>query len=305
MLSVKQLTSKNHRFLKAGKGVVNSLINKLPFELHIPGGYQYCGPGTKLQKRLARGDPGINKLDTACKQHDIAYDQNTSDLAARHKADYQLEQAAWNRVKSKDASLREKATAWLVTSIMKAKQRLGMGCKATTPRTTKRKNIIKKKNKSRKNKSRKNLRKIAFGAAIVRKVRDDLRKAGGKQSIATGTRKVAQIALQAAQRHMRAAGGKRNIRTPRIIPIPKIGGILPLIPIFAGLSALGSLAGTAAGIAKAVNDVKTSREELAEKNRHNRHMEAIAIGKSGKGLYLKPYRKGLGLYLKPQSSKNY
>lgn len=30
-----------------GKGLVNSIINKLPFELHLPG-YQYCGPGTKL-----------------------------------------------------------------------------------------------------------------------------------------------------------------------------------------------------------------------------------------------------------------
>ena len=296
MLSVKEDTSKNSHRLKIGKGLVNSLINKLPFELHLPGGYQYCGPGTKLQKRLTRGDPGINKLDAACKQHDIAYDKNTSDLTARHKADYQLEQAAWKRVKSKDASFKEKAAAWLVTTIMKGKQRIGMGCTSTTNR----KNIIKKKSKHKKNP-----KKIAFGAGIVRKVRDDLRKAGGKRSIAKNTRKVTQMALLAARRHMRAAGGKRNIRTPRIIPIPKVGGILPLIPIFAGLSALGSLAGSATGIVKAINDVKTSREELAEKNRHNRQMEAIAIGKTGKGLYLKPYRKGLGLYLKPQNSKNY
>lgn len=293
MLSFKQRTSKNQHCIKSGRGVVNSLINKLPFELHLPGGYQYCGPGTKLQKRLARGDPGINKLDAACKKHDIAYDQNTSDLAVRHKADYQLEQAAWKRVKSKDASFKEKFAAWLVTTIMKGKQRLGMGCKSTPARTRKRKNIKKK-----------NPRKIAFGAGIVRKVRDDLRKMGGKRSIAKDTKKATQIALQAARRYMRAAGGKRNIRTPRIIPIPKVGGILPLIPIFAGLSALGSLAGSAAGIAKAVNDVKTSREELAEKSRHNKEMEAIAIGKNGKGLYLKQYRKGLGLFLKPQNSKN-
>ncbi|KAJ8979793.1 hypothetical protein NQ317_007703 [Molorchus minor] len=89
----KSLHRENNKRLKRGRGIVNTLINKLPFELHLPGGYQYCGPGTKLQKRLARGDPGINKLDKACKQHDIAYSQ--SDLAARHKADYQLEQTAW------------------------------------------------------------------------------------------------------------------------------------------------------------------------------------------------------------------
>ena len=41
-------------------------------EFHIPG-YQYLGPGTKLKKRLARGDPGINRLDRIAKQHNIDY----------------------------------------------------------------------------------------------------------------------------------------------------------------------------------------------------------------------------------------
>ena len=33
----------------------NTILNNLPFELHAPG---YCnlGPGTKIGKRLARGD---------------------------------------------------------------------------------------------------------------------------------------------------------------------------------------------------------------------------------------------------------
>ena len=53
---------------RRGKGLLNKVINKLPVELHILG-YQYCGPGTKLRKRLSRGDPGINPLDTACKEH--------------------------------------------------------------------------------------------------------------------------------------------------------------------------------------------------------------------------------------------
>uniref|UniRef100_A0A6P7GUK9 4-coumarate--CoA ligase 1-like n=1 Tax=Diabrotica virgifera virgifera TaxID=50390 RepID=A0A6P7GUK9_DIAVI len=96
-----------------GGGLVNSLINKLPFELHIPGGYQYCGSGTKLQKRLARGDPEINPLDAACKQHDIAYSQHSS-LEERHKADKELENRAWERVKSKDASIGEKTAALLI-----------------------------------------------------------------------------------------------------------------------------------------------------------------------------------------------
>ena len=51
---------------KRGRGLVNKIINKLPIELHIPG-YQYCDPGTKLAKRLAREDLGINPLDAACR----------------------------------------------------------------------------------------------------------------------------------------------------------------------------------------------------------------------------------------------
>lgn len=92
---------------------------------------------------------------------------------------------------------------------------------------------------------------------------------------------------------------KANIEKPRIIPVPKRGGFLPLIPIFAGLSALGALSGGAAGIAKAVTDARAATEQLKEAQRHNQLMESIAMGK---GLYLKPYKNGLGLHVQ---SKNF
>jgi len=41
-------------------GFLNHAINELSFELHIPG-YQFCGPETYLEKRLTRGDRGINR----------------------------------------------------------------------------------------------------------------------------------------------------------------------------------------------------------------------------------------------------
>ena len=41
-------------------------------EFHWPG-YQYMGPGTHLEKRLARGDPGINRLDRIAKDNNIDY----------------------------------------------------------------------------------------------------------------------------------------------------------------------------------------------------------------------------------------
>lgn len=110
---------------KEGGGVLNSIINNLPVELHLPS-YQYCGPGTKLQKRLARGDRGINSLDAACKEHDIAYSKS-KDITERHKADQILQERAWDRVKSGDASFGERAAALLVSGGMKVKRKLGMG----------------------------------------------------------------------------------------------------------------------------------------------------------------------------------
>lgn len=53
-------------FRKKGENLINLLINKLSTELRLPGDYQYCDPGTKLQKRLASKDFGINLLNITC-----------------------------------------------------------------------------------------------------------------------------------------------------------------------------------------------------------------------------------------------
>ncbi|KAL7292678.1 hypothetical protein TKK_0013803 [Trichogramma kaykai] len=105
---------------------------------------------------------------------------------------------------------------------------------------------------------------------------------------------VIKSAIAGAKEAVRKAGGKNKIKIPRILPVSgKIGGALPfLIPLFAVLSATGALAGGAAGILKAVNDAKAAEQQLRERKKHNRKMEAIALGK---GLYLKPYKTGLGL----------
>lgn len=135
--------------------VINTAIDALPVELHLPGGYQYCGPGTKLGQRLSRGDPGINKLDQACKEHDIAYSRY-SDTANRKFADQLLAEKAWERVKSGDSSLSEKAAALAVAAAMKAKTRFGGGCKCKTTKNSKRGKRggnIGKKRKTRKKRS--------------------------------------------------------------------------------------------------------------------------------------------------------
>lgn len=99
-------------------------------------------------------------------------------------------------------------------------------------------------------------------------------------------------------------GKKIKPTNPRVVQIPKTGGVLPLIPIFAGLSALGALTGGVSSVAKAINDARAAKNALEESTRHNRAMEAVAIG--GNGLYLKPYKKGLGLFLRnsPRPRKN-
>ena len=240
---------------KKGRGLLNKVINNLPVELHIPG-YQFCGPGTKLDERLARGDSGINPLDAACKQHDIIYSENPNNLTERHSADKILSEKASNRVFAKDASFGEKVAALSVSNIMKMKRKLGMGHK----------------------------KKIAF-RKIINVAKKHMKNKKDKIN----------SALIAAKKAIKKEGGKTNIRIPRIIPIStKIGGVLPLIPIFAGLSAIGSLIGGASGIVKAVNAVNTAKQQLNENVRHHKALENIHVGK---GAYVKLYKKGLGLYL--------
>ena len=64
---------------------VQKWLAKTGIEFHWPG-YQYMGPGTHLEKRLRRGDPGINRLDRIAKQHDIDYSR-ARNIQDKWKAD--------------------------------------------------------------------------------------------------------------------------------------------------------------------------------------------------------------------------
>ena len=79
------------------------LLNNLKTEVHIPG-YKFCGPGTKLAERLARGDIPINRLDEACLKHDLEYSQASD----RREADLSLEKKALERVFSETYELVKK-----------------------------------------------------------------------------------------------------------------------------------------------------------------------------------------------------
>ena len=100
-----------------GAGVdVQKWLGKTGIEFHWPG-YQYMGPGTHLKKRLARGDPGINRLDKIAKIHDIDYNRAKT-LEDKWTADKKMVKAIDN------LPGRNTPTEFIVKNIMKAKRRL-------------------------------------------------------------------------------------------------------------------------------------------------------------------------------------
>ena len=77
------------------------------------------GPGTHLKKRLARGYPGINRLDRIAKAHDIDYDKAKT-LKDKWATDRKM------IAKIDQLPDRKSLTERIVKNIMKAKLRFGM-----------------------------------------------------------------------------------------------------------------------------------------------------------------------------------
>lgn len=100
---------------KNGNDVVN-LINKLPFQFHLPG-HNYTGPGTNLLLNIEKGLKPINDVDKAALDHDIEYFEH-KDLKSRHQADKKLEEKTDN-IPGLEAKI--------VNKIMNIKQKLGLG----------------------------------------------------------------------------------------------------------------------------------------------------------------------------------
>lgn len=133
---------------------VDRFLEILP-EIHIMG-YNYCGPNTNLEKRLACGDPGINELDCACKQHDIAYTESTN-LEWRCNADKILILKAIKRIYAKDSRFGERIVALVVSGLISIKmilakieihiKRIQIVCTIKSKRNENNKNRVKKKKK--------------------------------------------------------------------------------------------------------------------------------------------------------------
>jgi hypothetical protein len=137
--------SKLYQFIKNGKGVINTLLNKIFIpELHLSlpkdvssenikdgsfnktGKYNYCGSGTKLNKRLKEGYKGINDLDKACYKHDLAYDEY-GDTENRNIIDNELAREANRLANNVNQPSYVRKDAKKVAALMSAKSWLDMG----------------------------------------------------------------------------------------------------------------------------------------------------------------------------------
>ena len=103
--------------------------------------YNYCGPGTKLEQRLASNDPKIrepiNNLDAICQKHDIAYNEAKS-LKDKHKADdVMLDEI------SKIPYMKRPWGTTAVQAMITGKRKLGLGVKKKKPKNVTRRRVKK------------------------------------------------------------------------------------------------------------------------------------------------------------------
>lgn len=183
------------------------------------------------------------------------------------------------RVFASDASLKERAVALGVAAAMKVK------------RTLTGKGLARRKPRRRKLSSKKKTSPFSF---LIKNAKLAIKKSKPDN---------VHSAINTAMTSVKQCKKGKRILKPRTIKLPSIkGGILPLIPIFAGLSAFGSLAGTGASIVNAIQQTRKAQRALEENKRHNRTIEAIAVGnKIGHGLYLHRDKHGKGFFLTHRS----
>ena len=108
---------------------LNALVNKLPFEKHLPG-HNFTGPGTKLNKRLnPDGTPKewsmhINRVDNAAYHHDFCYSKH-DDTKTRNEICDQIMLGELNGIVN--PSLRERIDKSIVGKLIRAKVNFGLG----------------------------------------------------------------------------------------------------------------------------------------------------------------------------------
>lgn len=98
------------------KSFLDSIVDALPVEVHL-GNFEFLGPGTKLTERLASHQTGINPLDAAALQHDLAYARNEN----RRLADEKLINVAFARLVAENSDNVERSAALLTACCLVSK----------------------------------------------------------------------------------------------------------------------------------------------------------------------------------------
>ena len=112
-----------------GGSFLNTLVNKLPFEMNLPG-YNFTGPRTKLYKRLnPDGTPKewnipINRVDNAADHHDLCYSKHDDTKSRIEVCDKTMLGELRGIV---NPTLRERIEYSIVGKLIKAKVNFGLG----------------------------------------------------------------------------------------------------------------------------------------------------------------------------------
>ena len=121
----------------AGGSFLNSLVNKLPFEMHLHG-HNFTGPGTNLNKRLnPDGTPKewsmpINRVDNAAYHHDLCYSKHDDTKTRKEICDKTMLDDLSGIV---NPTLRERIDKSIVGKLIRAKVNFGLGAPIKTKST--------------------------------------------------------------------------------------------------------------------------------------------------------------------------
>ena len=139
MVNAPHVAKTKTQFIKrdaAGGSLLNSLVNKLPFEMHLPE-HNFTRPGTKLYKRLNSDGTSkewsmpINRVDIAAYHHDLCYSKH-GDTKTRNQVCDKTMLDELNGIVN--PTLQEQIDKSIVEKLINAKINFGLGApiKATT-----------------------------------------------------------------------------------------------------------------------------------------------------------------------------
>ena len=117
------------QFIKGDATGLNSLVNKLPFGMHLPG-HNFPGPGTKLYKRLnPDGTPKqwsipINRVGNAAYHHGLCYSKHENTETRNEVCDKTM---LGELSGIENQTLGERIDKSIVEKLIKAKVNFGLG----------------------------------------------------------------------------------------------------------------------------------------------------------------------------------